>query len=67
MYTKNMESVVHESNKNKENKIKILSDVIVKAGDVSPILNKYLTLPAVTRSKNKRESINRIGAISSKE
>ncbi|KAL4711266.1 hypothetical protein ACJJTC_019107 [Scirpophaga incertulas] len=39
--TKNMKPVLHEVNKNIENKIKILSDVIVKAGDVSPILNKF--------------------------
>lgn len=65
--TKNMKFLLHNSTKNIKSKIKILSDVIVKTGDVSPILNKYLTLPAVTRSKNKIKSINRIGAISSKE
>ncbi|CAG9782549.1 unnamed protein product [Diatraea saccharalis] len=63
----NTEEDEQKNIKSVKSKINILSDVIVKAEDVSPIFNKYLTLPAVTRTKNKIKSINRIGAISCKE
>ncbi|CAG9568022.1 unnamed protein product [Danaus chrysippus] len=64
---KNVQSVLHDSTKNIKSNINILSNVIVKSRDMSPILNKYLTLPAVATPKRKIKSTNRIGAISSDE
>lgn len=65
--TQNMQYVLNESPKNIKNKIPILSDVVVKSRNLSPILNKHLTLPGVSKATKKIKSINRIGAISSEE
>lgn len=60
-------SNTNKSPKNNKKKIVILSDVIVKPRNQSLILNKHLTLPSVSKTTTKIRSMNRIGAISSKE
>lgn len=63
----NKQNSSNESHKNSKEKPVILSNVVIKPGNLSPILKKHLTLPSISNRTKTLNSINRIGAISSDE
>lgn len=56
-----------DRNKNNE-KIHIISNILIKPAQISPVLTKHLKIPSpIKKGQQRNKSINRIGAISSKE
>lgn len=64
------ENNIHTQNQLQTNitkKITVLSNVVVKSRNLSPVFSQHLKLPYVPKTAKRRLSMNRIGAISSDE